>query len=132
MERVSERRGHTELTAWLVSTRGWTPLHHLEELSPARARTLLRDGADPHAQPSPTPAQRASAVGGEVSELVLRAARPWSRVSHELYPDAARARAVELLRLGQQLAIQPRFAFQEQAVVDVWVTHVMPHVVSRA
>ena len=129
---MSKGWGQAELTAWLVRTRGWTPLHHLEELTTARARTLLRDGADPHAQPTPTPAERASAVDGEVSELVLRAARPWSRVSHELYPDAARARAVELLRLGQQLSIQPRFTGEEQAVVDVWITHVMPHVVRRA
>ena len=67
-----------------------------------------------------------------MSELVLRAARPWSRESHELYPDAARERAVELLRLGQQLSLQPRFTGQEQAVVDVWITHVMPQVVRRA
>ena len=124
--------GQAEIAAWLVRSRGWTPLHHLEELSPARTRTLLRDGADPHAQPTPTPAERASAIGGAVSELVLRAARPWSRVSHELYPDAARARAVELLRLGQQLSTQPCFTGEEQAVVDVWITHVMPHAVRRA
>ena len=92
---------------------------------------MLRDGADPHAQPAPTPAQRASAIDGEVSRLVLRAARPWSRDSHELYPNGARARAVELLRLGQQLSLQPRFTGEGQALMDVWVTHVMPHVVRR-
>ena len=64
--------------------------------------------------------------------MVLRAARPWSRDSHELYPDAARARPIELLRLGQQLSIQPRFIGEGQAIVDVWITHVMPHVVRRA
>ena len=75
----------------------------------------------------------------DVSELVQRAARrgavlhaAWSRDTHELYPDAARARAVELLRLSQQLAIQPRFTGEEQAVVDVWITHVIPQVLRHA
>ena len=34
-------------------------------------------------------------------------------------------------RLGHQLSIQPRFTGEAQAVVDVWITHVMPHVVRR-
>ena len=38
---------------------------------------------------------------------------------------------MELLRLGQQLSLQPRFTGEGQAIVDVWISHVMPHVVRR-
>ena len=152
--------GHHEMCAWFAKSRGWHPLHHLEVLTADRARSLLRAGADPHQPPDAccgvlvegsvlvenpaapavaggadgkmTPAERAAKMpGGAASELVLRAARPWGRANHALYPDAARARAVELLCLGQQLSSQPRFAGEAQAVVDLWIECVMPHVVRR-
>ena len=63
---------------------------------------------------------RAAAGSAEVRELLQRAARPWSPETHELFPARARARAVELLFLGHQLAVQPRFADKHRALVDCW------------
>ena len=44
------------------------------------------------------------APSGSAVELVLRAAAPWSPEAHELWPEPARRRAVELLRIGYALA----------------------------
>ena len=129
MEAFCTDRGHTELAAWLRSTRAWTPLHHLEQLTPERARALLRGGADLFAKPAadvPSPLERASGEEGaaagsaEVREVLVRAARPWSPATHELFPARARARAVELLFLGHRLAVQPRYAAEHGAVVNCW------------
>lgn len=127
-------RGHDELISWLCLTRTWTPLHYLEVLTPERTRALLRDGADPHAklevsgQPNvPSPLERADATGASlvpcldaVRKLVRDAAKPWSQETHELFPGPAREYAVELFWLGQQLALQPRFANLGRAVNDWW------------
>ena len=91
----------------------------------ARTRTLLRDGADPHAMPvahvaSPVERAAGAVVAAEVRALLERAILPWSRATHELFPAPARARAVDLLRLGHMLAVQPRFIGDSQAVVDCW------------
>jgi hypothetical protein len=113
------------------TSRAWTPLHHLEQLTPERARALLRGGAELFARPAanvPSPLERAGGEDGaaaaagsaEVRELLQRAARPWSPETHELFPARARARAVELLFLGHQLAVQPRFADKHRALVDCW------------
>ena len=108
------RQLHPELTAlvdWLVLSRHWTPLHHIEVLSPERARTLLRAGADLHLKPKPdvpSPFERAqqllsaesvSSSSNTAASLVVRAAGPWSVESHELFADAERARAATLVRL---------------------------------
>ena len=97
----------------------------------------LRAGADIHA------ARRASgrrsfllapslAAGGGAAEgtpafLVLEAAKPWSRQTHKLFPPHARARAVELMLVGELLSREDRFAaYGPQAVVDAWTALVMP------
>ena len=50
-ERVATYSNHHDIVAWLVSSRQWsTPLHHLTILTAARARALLRAGADLHAR----------------------------------------------------------------------------------
>ena len=120
--------GHAELVAWLRATDSWTPLHHLEQLTPKRARALLRGGADLHAG-APSPLERARAVGGEVSALLLRAAR-WSEGSHELFPAPARAQAVAVLRLGYLLA-SAQYPMEAVALVDVWRHIVLPHAITR-
>ena len=91
-------------------SRHWTPLHHLEVLSPERARALLRAGADLHLKPKPdvpSPLERAqqllsaesvSSSNTAAASLVVRAAGPWSVESHELFADAERARAATLVR----------------------------------
>ena len=127
-EEIAERHGHAELAAWLRATDGWTPLHHLEQLTPKRARALLRGGAALHAG-APSPLERARTVGGEVSALLLRAAR-WSEGSHELFPAPARAQAVAVLRLGYLLA-SAQYPMEAVALVDVWRHIVLPHAITR-
>ena len=54
--------GCRALSEWLVMSRQWTPLHHLESLTVARTRRLLREGASPSARGharGTTPAERA-------------------------------------------------------------------------
>ncbi|EOD05501.1 hypothetical protein EMIHUDRAFT_351152 [Emiliania huxleyi CCMP1516] len=95
-EEVANSRGHADLAAWLVASRGWTPLAHLETLTAARATSLLRSGASLH-EGEPTPLRRAAGGEGEAAALVRRAAAPWSPASHSLFPAAARARAALLV-----------------------------------
>ena len=67
-----------------------------------------------------------------VAALVLRAAKPWSPKNHELFPKAARERAVALLLLGYRLSHgTDRFAGVEGALFDVWRTTVMSFAVTR-
>ena len=123
-ESQAQRHGHAELLAWLKESHDWTPLHHIEELTVERARTLLRSGADLHAG-SPSPLERARRVGGNVSALLLRAAR-WSEASHGLFPEAARAQAVAVLRLGYLLA-SARYETEAASLIDAWRHIVLPH-----
>jgi ankyrin repeat protein len=117
-----------ELLLWLQLSRDWTPLHHLEQLTLVRARALLRGGADLHVG-SPSPLERAHAQGGEVGELLQRAAR-WSEHSHALFPAPARGRAVELLQLGYLLA-SAHYETEATSLIDVWRHIVLPHAVTR-
>ena len=55
------------------------------------------------------------------ARLVVRAAEPWSPASHELWPSPARAYVRALLLVGVRMPVPH----------DVWVAHVMPHVVWR-
>ena len=95
-EVLANSRGHADLAAWLVASRGWTPLAHLETLTAARATSLLRSGASLH-EGEPTPLRRAAGGEGEAAALIRRAAAPWSPASHSLFPAAARARAALLV-----------------------------------
>ena len=95
-EAMANRRGHADLAAWLVASRGWTPLAHLETLTAARATSLLRSGVSLH-EGEPTPLQRAAGGEGEAAALVRRAAALWSPASHSLFPAPARARAALLV-----------------------------------
>ena len=127
----AEAIAHDSIRSWLRRSRWWTALHHVDELSPARARELLRRRSGPAAlhckrrrrtlrdpmfsvqdlgfesdgdhmdDPSPLEiAQDTLAVdpAHEVAKMVLRAAAPWSPSNAELFPEAARARARELLK----------------------------------
>ena len=128
-EQVAAQQNHVQMLAWLQSSRTWTALHHVEVLTAARVRELLRGGADLHVG-SPSPLERARAAEGEASALILRAA-VWSPEAHELFPPAARARAVILLKLGHLLAWSPQFAAEARSLVDAWVGFVLPHAVVR-
>ena len=85
--------------------------------------------------PSLRPANlQPAAEAVEVGRLVLKAAE-WSPQSHELFPEAARKRAVEVMRLGYLIAWdEERFDSREGAapeLADVWRSFVLPRVVVR-
>lgn len=143
-EPLARRLGHTAVVSWLEASRTWTtPLHHLGDdvVGAARARALLRDGADLHAAASPadpTPLSIAKALHaqgkapeGSAAHLVLAASRPWSCDTDELFPPAARTRAKALTRIGQQLSRQRRFSGEEGTMLDLWMGLVMPHAIKR-
>ncbi|EOD07537.1 hypothetical protein EMIHUDRAFT_218517 [Emiliania huxleyi CCMP1516] len=71
----------------------------------------------------------------EVGRLILKAAE-WSPQSHELFPEAARKRAVEVMRLGYLIAWdEERFEGREGAapeLADIWRGFVLPRVVGGA
>ena len=104
-------------------------------------RALLRNGASilaAFAPGRPTPLSLARslhakgmAAEGSAAALVLKAAEPWSPASHELFPDPARAHAVQLLLVGHSLSRLPKHESVAQAIFDIWLFHVMPHVVVR-
>ena len=127
---AARRGGHVKLADWLRCAQAWTPLHHLEVLTPARALSLLRGGADLHTG-SPSPLERARTVPGEVSALVVHAGRRWSPQTHHLFPATARSYAVEVLRLGYLLAWSPRYTGEASSLVDVWLGYVLPHMMER-
>ena len=140
---VAEARCHEEMATWLRDTSEWsTPLHYLHVIKPERARAMLRDGADPHAAlgpGKPTPALLAQAMAdrGEAPEgsaawLVCRAAAPWSTHTHELFAYPVRRRAVDVLRLGYLLSRLDCFEHSEEALMDAWRLHVMPHAVNTS
>jgi ankyrin repeat protein len=135
-ELVTIDQRHEDLVNWLRISARWTPLHHIEVLTHDRTRSLLRAGADLHAtldSSTPSPLERACKMWPPTaaSELVRRAALPWSVQTHDLFPSGARARAVELVRIVHQLGAQ-RFMGEFQSLVDAWRSHVIPHAIDRA
>jgi hypothetical protein len=108
-------------------------------ISIKRAHVLLRAGANLEAAaradgPTPLSIARTICLEGtapddSVAQLVRRAAEPWRPENHHLFPSAARARAVEMLRLGVLLARQPRIS--NEALIDEWRARVIPGAVQR-
>ena len=89
--------------------------------------------------PTPLPFRRPAnlepaAEAVEVGRLILKAAE-WSPQSHELFPEAARKWAVEVMRLGYLIAWdEERFEGREGAapeLADIWRGFVLPRVVVR-
>jgi hypothetical protein len=134
---------------WLDETRRWTsPLHHFEFLPLERVLALLVEGADVRAgdggPDAPTPFSLAAArlLQGDGSNdgsaaIIVAAAAPWSLKTHALFPARAKARAVELLRIGWLLAraFEETVADTSQVEVafrDVWLGHVMPIAIERS
>lgn len=134
-ESFSALFGHTALVEWLALSREWSPLHHLEVLSPDRTRALLRGGADLHLSPSTgdtaTPLERARqlAPASASASLVVRAAGPWSTTTHELFGDAERARAVTLAHSLYHVYLR-RMEHGGWQAVD-FARHVLPHLLCR-
>ena len=132
---LSAHFGHTALTEWLALSREWSPLHHLEVLSPERTCALLRGGANLHLAPSTgdtaTPLERARQLAptSASASLVVRAAGPWSTTTHELFGDAERARAVALAHSLYHVYLRRMERGGWQAVD--FARHVLSHLLCR-
>lgn len=130
---------HPETGAWMAASSDWiTPLHHVSLLSAATTTRLLREGADlsARARPgAPTPLQLAQELHtpcathavASAAAIVLRASEGWSVANHQLRPMPVRTRALELLRVGHLLASERRFEGCANALLDVWISVVIPH-----
>jgi hypothetical protein len=118
--------GQVDLADWLDRSDGWSPLHHIEQLTTTRTLRLLHGGASLEAVaglPPCSPLDRArEQPASEVAQLILTAAQPWSVATHHMFPRKARARAVALLRLGYLLA-SSRFPGEVSAFTDAWLHH---------
>ena len=81
---------------------------------------------------SATVAAAVAAVGARAAAaaLVAAAARPWSPANAALFPDAARARAAMLVRVGGALAHRHGGA-TAHALCELWLSEVMPALVVR-
>ena len=132
--------GHEHVAAWLDETADWVPLHHVEFIGASRTRDLLRGGADMRNGSSPTPlevahtlCERGLSPVGSAAELLLRASEPWSPANHDIFPTAARARAVALVRQGFLLSREPARLQNGQSLgqsfMDVWRGIIMPFAV---
>lgn len=118
-------------------------LAELAELGPPRA-SAAASSQHLRSRAAPSPLELAHAVlngSGESGEnktgvawdsarLVVQAAGEWSPASHALWPDALRARAVALMRLGcllaRSTALPGPFVGEEQGLSDVWLERVLP------
>ena len=70
------------------------------------------------------------AGGADVNQQIGRAARgvTWSRKTHKYFPAPARARAAELMRVGQWLK---RLPSDFPIPFELWETFVVPQAVGR-
>ena len=137
-ELVAMHRSQLAVADWLVESRDWSsPLHHVEVLTEARARTLLRQGANLHlcrpgvlGAPTPLDLAQLQPQSNAAARLIIRAAEEWSPQNHQLFPAASRLRAVLLLRFGYLIALE-RYPMQMRSLVDAWRTLVLPRAVER-
>jgi ankyrin repeat protein len=143
------RYGHEDIVALLVArgadvnaetSSGRTPLHVACRYDrESIARVLLRAGAHVRrARHCPVAvAARAWSEGraafGSAARMILEASAPWSTKTHRLFASDARAHAVALVVVGQQIADQIGGAgiAEVQSFVDAWIDGVMPHLVAR-
>ena len=142
-EELARRHGHFELQLWLKRSVRFTPLCHVQVLTPQRTRSILRTG-------SCSPDDGAAEIARELLELgpqslysanpehpsyeaawlILRAAAPWSPETHSLWGAPHRARAVQVLKIGYLLAVQYAHDAGHGSFLDVWVAHLMPQAIT--
>ena len=112
-------------------------------MNEARARALLRAGADVHAAeaeepgaPSPVDvatallARGADAESAAAARLVVLAARPWFPGNHHLLPDAERKAATALVVAGALVGREHGGA-QSHLLFELWVELILPQVIER-
>ena len=123
-EELAMQYAHDDVVSWLRKSADYTPLHHIQVLTPERTLFILRNGTC-----SPF-AGRVSAVelatqharthpGHSAASLVVCAAAPWSPSTHKLWGASQRERAVELMKLGYLFAAQYAHA-EERSLVRHW------------
>ena len=139
------RRSAALFGSWLDARRfHTTPLHALDGMNEARARALLRAGADVHAAeaeepgaPSPLDVATALLARGDAdaesaaaARLVVLAARPWFSGNHHLFADAERKAATALVVAGALVGREHGGA-QSHLLFELWVELVLPQVIER-
>ena len=145
-EELANSHQRRSLANWLVRSRGWTPLHHLDILTSSRTLSLLRrEGIGCDALSSNIHACSAShetpltiawelhdsgaAPQGSPAAMVLMASR-WCGQSDHLFPAQVRAHARELLHAGYRLSRRVAFESAAQGFIDIWLEFVMPLVLT--
>ena len=137
------RRSAALFGLWLDARRFHsTPLHALDGMSEARARALLRAGADVHAAeaeepdaPSPLDvdgaprARRRRRRERRRCAIVVLAARPWFSGNHHLFADAEKA-ATALVVAGALVGREHGGA-QSHLLFELWVELILPQVIER-
>ena len=127
---LADGLGHDELVEWLDASDEFTPLHHIEVLTPRRTLALLRAGEHSPVAGHPSPALRAknylkSFPHDEAAKMIVRASEPWAPATHSVWAEQHRARAFDLLKIGYSL----RARLGDGSVLDWWVTLVMPNAI---
>ena len=129
---------HDRMRTFLADAVNWSPLHHIEVLTPSRTRKLLRQGANVHMMPregsNVTPLDRAEQLiddgnGSDSARLVVLAAKPWSASSHDLFPDTERLQAAILVHSLYHVYLRNAANGGWQAVD--FARHVLSFAVSR-
>merc|ERR1712186_14901 len=130
-EEVANEADQQHVIQWLIRSRSWyTELHHLSIISHDRACLLLRGGANlEDGDEGATIVDIAKTLLDEANTersaavAVVMASKPWSPLTHCLFPLAARQRARNLLYLGATL-VKKREA--TQGFLECWISYVLP------
>ena len=148
-EHLAIEQGHHDTAAWLVTSRHWSLLHHLEFITTERALELLRDGVstDAAAPGDLTPLDRAkelcrsgAADAGSAAHVVLEWGAPWKQETHAFYPPAVRTCRVALMWIAQSIkrgkasyevkVSEASYEALPAAFADVFESCVIPHLIS--
>ena len=94
---------------------------------PECARLLLRAGASVTPSLANRMALWSDGQKTQTCAMAERALEPWSTANHELFPDAARRFAVQLLLIGSRLSARPDHA----PLAAPWLDIIMPALIDR-
>ena len=155
-ESTAHAYGNSALHAWLVTSRGWATLHHINTLTFERCKNHLADGADALESPDevegvPTPYQLAEkmeeaakaaaasaaqpaaafaeAFGGTAAAFLLLHVRGYESEDKALLPKIGRQRADILGRLGRGKSPLP-WSRDVNLTARLWDKLVVPRVLA--
>ena len=127
-EVVARKNGQAHIASWLNQSIHYVPLQHLKVLSVRRTTALLRSGAHSPFTGTPSAAELAHSdpqcSNNAAAELVRAATKPWSPLTHHLWGHQHRTFAIEMCRLGYQLAYSS--SINCGALAHVWIWHIIP------